>query len=112
MKPFVMYGVASSIAMIVAFGSFIMGLARSQESDWLKGVKTITAQNFIRMAQNYSNEFPVSGTDYPGDMSPAGNCGREVVLVQGANGKLTSSNYFDHDYPGITGPKVFRNCRL
>jgi hypothetical protein len=75
MKPFVMYGIAASIAMIVAFGSFILGLARvqkpqsrlmaiilivvsipffyaalklSQESDRLKGVEPTIHQNLIK----------------------------------------------------------------
>ncbi|HBF38335.1 MAG TPA: hypothetical protein DDW50_13560 [Firmicutes bacterium] len=75
MKPFVIYGIAASVAMIVAFGSFICGLARvqrpknrmlaiilivvsipffyaalklSQESDRLKGVKPAIHQDISK----------------------------------------------------------------
>ena len=75
MKPFVMYGIIASVAMVVAFGSFIWGLARiqkpksrrlaiilivvsiplfyaalklSQESDRLKGVEPAIHQDFIK----------------------------------------------------------------
>jgi len=127
MKPFVMYGIAASMAMIVGLGSFNMGLARvkkpnskrlaillmvvsiplfyaalqlSQESDRLKGVKEAVTQEFIQMAQSYADVLATVPTNYPGDLIPAGKkCGKAVVLVQGAHGKFVVSSYFDSYLP-------------